>query len=276
MAQQRRNATPYGETAKHLICDNDSKFGPAFEAAATLRACGLEVIHTPYEAPRANAICERFAGSVRRECLDPLLVLGHRRLVRALVEYAGYFNPSRPHQGLAQQTPDSCPLGQATAATVQSIARPVAPTAPVELSRRKLLTVLVLNGLHHAYTWVTWGGCPQPVHTGHKCHRMKSVASTRGVRLLPGRPAVLHPVFQTRLIPRWLSGWGIVGIVAMLVACVLAVFSDSPVTGYALLAAPIGLQEMVLAVWLIVKRFNALAAPATVAGRAAQELLGAA
>ena len=82
--------------------------------------------------------------------------------------------------------------------------------------------------------------------------------------------------FQTRLIPRWLSGWGIVAIGLMLAACGLAVFNDRPVTGYVLLAAPLGLQEMVLAVWLIVKGFKAPATPATVAGRATQELLRAA
>jgi hypothetical protein len=65
--------------------------------------------------------------------------------------------------------------------------------------------------------------------------------------------------FQSRLIPRWLSGWGIVAIILMTAACVLALFSDNPVTGYILLAAPIALQEMVLAVWLIVKGFNASA-----------------
>jgi len=136
-----------------LICDNDTKFGPAFEAAA--KTCGLEVIHTPYEAPRANAICERFVGSVRRECLDQMLVLGSRQLVRVLVEYTGYFNPSRPHQGLAQQTPDSRRSGQASVATGKSSARPVSPTAPVQLSSRKLMAVPVLNGLHHAYSWMT-------------------------------------------------------------------------------------------------------------------------
>ena len=65
--------------------------------------------------------------------------------------------------------------------------------------------------------------------------------------------------YQSRLIPRWLSGWGIVASVLMLAACVLALFSDSPVTGYVLLALPIGVQEMVLAVWLIVKGFSASA-----------------
>lgn len=62
--------------------------------------------------------------------------------------------------------------------------------------------------------------------------------------------------FQSRLVPRWLSGWGILGIIAMLAACVLALFSDNPITGYIPLVFPIFLQEMVLAVWLIVKGFN--------------------
>lgn len=62
--------------------------------------------------------------------------------------------------------------------------------------------------------------------------------------------------WRSRLIPRWLSGWGIVAIFLLTVAAVSALFSDQPVTGYVLLAVPIGLQELVLAVWLIVKGFN--------------------
>jgi hypothetical protein len=62
--------------------------------------------------------------------------------------------------------------------------------------------------------------------------------------------------FQSRLVPRWLSGWGLVAIILMMAACVLALFSDSSITGYILLAFPIFLQEMVLAVWLIVKGFD--------------------
>jgi hypothetical protein len=62
--------------------------------------------------------------------------------------------------------------------------------------------------------------------------------------------------FQSRLIPRWLSGWGIAAIIIMMTACVLALFNGKPVTGYTLLVIPIALQEMVLAVWLIVKGFN--------------------
>ena len=68
--------------------------------------------------------------------------------------------------------------------------------------------------------------------------------------------------FQSRLIPRWLSGWGIAAIILMMAACVLALFSNSPVTGYVLLALPIFVQEMVLAVWLIVKGFSPSPRPA--------------
>jgi hypothetical protein len=62
--------------------------------------------------------------------------------------------------------------------------------------------------------------------------------------------------FRSRLTPQWLSGWGIIAIILMLTACVLALFSGNPVTGYTLLVIPIALQEMVLAVWLIVKGFS--------------------
>jgi hypothetical protein len=62
--------------------------------------------------------------------------------------------------------------------------------------------------------------------------------------------------FQSRLIPRWLSGFGIAAAILMFTACLLALFSNSPVTGYTLLIIPIAVQEMVLAVWLIVKGFN--------------------
>lgn len=62
--------------------------------------------------------------------------------------------------------------------------------------------------------------------------------------------------YQSRLIPRWLSGWGIAAIILMMVACFLAWFGRQPVTNFAILAVPIGVQEMVLAVWLLVKGFD--------------------
>jgi hypothetical protein len=65
--------------------------------------------------------------------------------------------------------------------------------------------------------------------------------------------------YRSRLVPRWLSAWGIGGAMLMLVACLLALFSQSPVTSYTMLAAPIAVQEVVLAVWLIAMGFSASA-----------------
>ena len=69
------------------------------------QASGIEVIHTPYAAPHANAICERIVGSWRWECLDHVLVIGVLRLIRTQKECVSYFNQARPHQGIAQRIP---------------------------------------------------------------------------------------------------------------------------------------------------------------------------
>ena len=65
-----------------------------------------------------------------------------------------------------------------------------------------------------------------------------------------------HVFFQSRLIPRWLSGWGFLAALLMLVACLSALFSRNPVTSYTILILPIAVQEMVLAVWLIARGFS--------------------
>ncbi|SER97151.1 protein of unknown function [Pedococcus cremeus] len=70
--------------------------------------------------------------------------------------------------------------------------------------------------------------------------------------------------FRSRLVPRWLSVFGIVAVLLMLCGCLLALFSDSDVTGYKPLVAPIFLQELVLAVWLLVKGFSRAPLPSEV------------
>jgi putative transposase len=132
VSQQLREATPFEEHPRFLIRDNDDKYGPFFEHLAT--ASGIAVLRTPVRAPRANAIIERFLGSVRRECLDHVLVLTEDHLRWVLRAYVRYFNAARPHQGLAQQVP--------------------APPAGPERSppaRGTIVAVPVLGGLHHAY-----------------------------------------------------------------------------------------------------------------------------
>ncbi len=132
VAQQLREAPPECSVPKYLIRDNDGKFGPAFARVAA--ASGIEILRTPYRAPRVNAICERFLGSVRRECLDHLLILGEAHLRRVLRAYVTYFNGARPHQGIAQQVP----VG-------------VTPDQRVQWDSGPIHATPILGGLHHAY-----------------------------------------------------------------------------------------------------------------------------
>jgi len=132
VAQQLREATPYGQHPTYLIRDNDSKFGSAFARMA--EDSGIEIVRTAYRAPKMNAVCERFLGSVRRECLDHLLVLGEAHLRRALRAYVAYFNEQRPHQGIAQRVPAP---------------RQPVPSGPARGGRVEALPIL--GGLHHTY-----------------------------------------------------------------------------------------------------------------------------
>jgi putative transposase len=132
VAQQLREVTPYGQAPKYLIRDNESKFGSCFTRVATTST--IEILKTPYHAPRANAICERFLRSVRRACLDHLLILHERQLQRVLNAYVTYFNQARPHQGIQQHIPDSSGSSRATAQ-----------------AGTKVVAVPVLSGLQHDY-----------------------------------------------------------------------------------------------------------------------------
>ncbi len=100
-----REATPFGTAPRFVLRDNDGTFGAAFARVAA--GSRITVLRTPIRAPRANAIIERFLGSVRRECLDHLLILTEAHLRRVLREYVAYFNRDRTHQGLQQQIPDA-------------------------------------------------------------------------------------------------------------------------------------------------------------------------
>ncbi len=87
-----------------LIHDNDRKFTASFDAVFATE--GFHIIHTPFQAPNANAHAERWVRSVREECLDLILILNAPHLRRVLREYIDdYYNVARPHQGLAQKIP---------------------------------------------------------------------------------------------------------------------------------------------------------------------------
>jgi putative transposase len=90
---------------RFLIRDRDSKFTRSFDAV--FAGADIQIIRAPIRAPRANAIAERFIGTLRRECLDHLLITGPRHLDVVLREYLQHFNAHRPHRSLDQRTPVS-------------------------------------------------------------------------------------------------------------------------------------------------------------------------
>jgi putative transposase len=107
VTQQARNLLmDLGDQAadlKFLIRDRDTKFAAAFDALSA--AIGVQIIKTPVQAPRANAIAGRWIGSARRECLDQMLIAGQRYLRLVLGEYADHYNTHRPHPTLSQYPP---------------------------------------------------------------------------------------------------------------------------------------------------------------------------
>jgi transposase InsO family protein len=130
-AQQLREATPWGKGPKYLLHDRDSKYGSHFSAVAA--GSRIKELRTPYRAPRANGICERFMGSLRRECFDHTLILHGKHLQRVVKEYTAYFNQERPHQGIGQRIPDHYDRSKAN------------PTGGIT-------SKAFLGGLHHSYS----------------------------------------------------------------------------------------------------------------------------
>ena len=137
--QQARNlALTLGERfgdIRFLVRDRGSNFTASFDAV--FQAAGIRLVRTAVQAPRMNAICERLVGTLRRELLDRVLILGEGHLRAVLTEYQVHYNTARPHQGIAQRVPDGeHDGGHITAA---------------DLDRRRILRKPVLGGLINEY-----------------------------------------------------------------------------------------------------------------------------
>jgi transposase InsO family protein len=106
VTQQARNLSITGrlDDKRILLRDRDAKFSGPFDEV--LRTEGLSVVKTPVRAPRANAFAERWVGTVRRECLDHVLIFGRRHLQRVLGTYVEHYNRARPHRGIDFRAPD--------------------------------------------------------------------------------------------------------------------------------------------------------------------------
>jgi len=116
---------------RFLIHDRDTKFSGPFDEV--FRSQGATVILTPIRGPNANAVAERWVGTVRAECLDWTLVLGRRHLDSVLRAYVTHYNAERPHRSLYLASPER--------ETMDPI-----PILPGEIRRRDLL-----GGLIHEY-----------------------------------------------------------------------------------------------------------------------------
>jgi len=102
VTQQARNLLmnlgDRAEQFRFLIRDRDSKFSSAVDAV--LAGADVRILRTPVRAPRANAFAERFIGTLRRECLDHLLITGPRHLTLVLQEFVEHYNTHRPSLGV--------------------------------------------------------------------------------------------------------------------------------------------------------------------------------
>lgn len=128
-AQQIIEAFPEETAPPFFLRDRDSIYGEDFRRRVV--EMGIEEVITTARSPWQNAYAERLIGSIRRECLDHLIVFNERQLRRILREYFAYYNEVRPHQSLEMNAP---------------VAREVEPPA-----KGKIISLPQVGGLHHRY-----------------------------------------------------------------------------------------------------------------------------
>jgi putative transposase len=143
-------------TVTFLIRDRAGQFTGSFDAVFT--AEGIRILLSPPQAPRANAICERIIGTLRRELLDRLLIINEHHLRQVLTEYLEHYNTARPHRGLGQLTP------------AQADTR---PPEPVNLEEHRIRRKQVLGGLTHEYHVAA---LPSPRRCGNAAHHPNRIS----------------------------------------------------------------------------------------------------
>jgi len=129
-AQQIVEAFPFDKAPKYLLRDRDSIYGKYFQRR--VKGMGIEEVLTSYKSPWQNPYVERVIGTIRRECLDHMIILNENHLRRILDSYFGYYHESRPHMSLDDNSPEP---------------REVEPE-----SKGKVISIPMVGGLHHRYT----------------------------------------------------------------------------------------------------------------------------
>jgi transposase InsO family protein len=125
------------EDIRFLIRDRGSNFTTSFDAV--FQATGARILRTAVQAPRMNATCERLVGTLRRELLDRVLILGEAHLRAVLTGYQAHYNTARPHQGIAQRVPDD--------------EHDTHPATVTDVDTRQIRRKPVLNGLINEYVY---------------------------------------------------------------------------------------------------------------------------
>ena len=128
-AQQLVEACGMDEKPKYLIRDRDAIYGAVFSGRA--QTLGIDEVLTTYRAPWQNPYAERVIGSIQRECLDHVIVLGPGHLKRVVTQYVDYYNGVRTHLSLCKDSPDRRPVHHSDEGRI------------VELKK--------VGGLHHQY-----------------------------------------------------------------------------------------------------------------------------
>ena len=129
--QQLRETFAFDETTKYVIRDNDKIFSHEFKQ--TIKRFGLEDTPTAPRSPWQNPFCERVIGTLRRECLDHMIILNEKHLYAVLHEYIfEYYNTSRTHMSLGKDSPIHHPIQ----------------------TNGKVVSKPILGGLHHVYSRV--------------------------------------------------------------------------------------------------------------------------
>ena len=136
--QQYRECVVGDEGYRFIIHDRDRIYSRDLDSS--LKTLGLTVLKTPRKSPQANAICERWIGSARRECLDFMIPISETHIRQTLRSWVDHYNRARPHSSLGPGTPD-----------------PGSPKAELQAQRHcipkdcRVVTTSILGGLHHEY-----------------------------------------------------------------------------------------------------------------------------
>jgi hypothetical protein len=139
--RQLREVVGLDDDYRYLLHDRDSIFARSLDDS--IRNLGLTVLRSPPRSPKANAICERVIGTIRRECLDWLIPLSELHLRSILRTWVGHYNRARPHMSLGPGVPD--PPSE-TARSARALTRHRIGERCAVRSRP------VLGGLHHEYS----------------------------------------------------------------------------------------------------------------------------